>query len=117
VAFSAEGGRPGQVAVFGRHIIKWSIGPPIHQEADTMFEVLFIYPKVLARRRAGLAAADRGRYLAHCAGQSAAHGTLLAHELLVIAERIDATVRKSVPDRRSPPPGHGPVSRSGGAAR
>jgi integrase len=63
-----------------------------------MFEVLFIYPKVLARHRAGPAALDRERYLAHCAGQGAAHGTLLriARELLVIADRIDVTVGKSV---------------------
>jgi integrase/recombinase XerD len=63
-----------------------------------MFEVLFIYPKVLARHQAGPAALDRERYLAHCAGQGAAHGTLLriARELLVIAERIDVTVGKSV---------------------
>jgi hypothetical protein len=63
-----------------------------------MFEVLFIYPKILARHQAGPAAVDRERYLAHCAGQSAAHGTLLriARELLVIAERIDVTAGKSV---------------------
>ena len=63
-----------------------------------MFEVLFIYPKVLARHQSGPAALDRERYLAHCAGQGAAHGTLLriARELLVIAERIDVTVGKSV---------------------
>lgn len=63
-----------------------------------MFEVLFVYPKVLARHQAGPAAVDRERYLAHCAGQGAAHETLLriARELLVIAERIDVTVGKSV---------------------
>jgi integrase/recombinase XerD len=32
--------------------------------ADTMFEVLFIYPKVLARHQAGPAAVDWERYLA-----------------------------------------------------
>jgi integrase/recombinase XerD len=37
-----------------------------------MFEVLFAYPKVLARHQAGPAAADRERYLVHCAGQGAA---------------------------------------------
>jgi integrase/recombinase XerD len=42
-----------------------------------MFEVLFIYPKVLARHQAGPAAVDRERYLTHCAGQGAAYGTLL----------------------------------------
>src|SRR5262252_2746831 len=72
-----------------------------------MFEVLFIYPKVLARHQAGPAALDRERYLAHCAGQGAAHGTLLriARELLVIAERIDVTVGKighPIRDRRRP---------------
>ena len=63
-----------------------------------MFEVLFVYPKVLARHQAGPAAADRERYLAHCAGQGAAHETLLrtARELLVIAERIDVTAGKPV---------------------
>jgi hypothetical protein len=34
-----------------------------------MFEVLFIYPMVLARPQVGPAAADRERYLAHRAGQ------------------------------------------------
>jgi len=73
-----------------------------------MFEVLFIYPKVLARHQAGPAALDRERYLAHCAGQGAAHGTLLriARELLVIAERIDVTVGKighPIRDRRRRP--------------
>ena len=63
-----------------------------------MFEVLFAYPKVLARHQAGPAAADRERYLVHCAGQGAAHETLLriARELLVIAERIDVTAGKPV---------------------
>ena len=63
-----------------------------------MFEVLFAYPKVLARHQAGPAAADRERYLAHCAGQGAARETLLrvARELLVIAERIDVTAGKPV---------------------
>jgi site-specific recombinase XerD len=58
-----------------------------------MFEVLFSYPKVLARHQTGPAAVDRERYLAHCADLGAAHGTLLriARELLVIAERIDVT--------------------------
>ena len=63
-----------------------------------MFEVLFAYPKVLARHQAGPAAADRDRYLAHRAGQGAAHETLLriARELLATAERIDVTAGKSV---------------------
>jgi integrase len=63
-----------------------------------MFEALFAYPKVLARHQAGPAAADRERYLMHCAGQGAAHETLrrLARELLVIAERINVTAGKPV---------------------
>jgi hypothetical protein len=42
-----------------------------------VFDVLFVYPKVLARHQAGPAAVDRERYLAHCAGQGAAHGTFI----------------------------------------
>src|SRR5271166_6769906 len=63
-----------------------------------MFEILFAYSNVLVRHQAGPAAADRERYLAHCAGQGAAHETLLrvARELLVIAERIDVTAGKPV---------------------
>lgn len=63
-----------------------------------MFEVLFAYPKVLARHQTGPAAADRERYLAHCAGLGAARETLLriARELLAIAERIDVTTGDSV---------------------
>ena len=63
-----------------------------------MFKVLFAYPKVLARHQTGPAAADRERYLTHCAGQGAARETLLriARELLVIAERIDVTAGKPV---------------------
>src|SRR5215471_11733371 len=66
-----------------------------------MFEVLFVYPKVLARHRAGPAATERVRYLAHCADQGAARETLLriARELLVIAERIDVTADKSIGQR------------------
>jgi len=66
-----------------------------------MFEVLFVYPKVLARHRAGPAATERERYLAHCAGQGAARETLLriARELLVIAERIDIIPDKSIDQR------------------
>jgi integrase/recombinase XerD len=63
-----------------------------------MFEVLFAYPKVLARHQAGPAAADRERYLTHCAGQGAARETLLriARELLVIAEWIDVAAGKPI---------------------
>jgi site-specific recombinase XerD len=62
-----------------------------------MFEDLFVYPKVLARHRAGPSADARDRFLAHCAGYGAARGTLLrlANELLVVAERIDVNSGKS----------------------
>lgn len=63
-----------------------------------MFEVLFAYPKVLARHQAGPAAVERDRYLEHCAGQGAARETLLrtARELLVITQRIDVTAGNPV---------------------
>jgi len=63
-----------------------------------MCEALFVYPKILARHQAGPAATERKRALAHCAGQGAARATLLriARKLLVIAERIDVTIGKSV---------------------
>jgi hypothetical protein len=56
-----------------------------------MFGDLFVYPKVLARHRAGPSADARERFLAHCAGYRAVRGPLLrlANELLVVAERID----------------------------
>ena len=59
-----------------------------------MFETLFTYPAVLARHQTGPAAAERGSYLAHCAGQGLARETLLriARELLVVAERLDVTI-------------------------
>ena len=59
-----------------------------------MFEALFTYPAVLARHQTGPGSAERGRYLAHCAGQGLARETLLriARELLVVAERLDVTV-------------------------
>jgi hypothetical protein len=62
-----------------------------------MFEDLFVYPKLLVRHRAGPSADARERFLAHCAGYGAAHGTLLrlANELLVVAERIDVNSGKS----------------------
>jgi len=61
-----------------------------------MFEDLFTYPKVLARHRMAPAAADRERYLAHCADQGIARVTLarIAQELLVVAERLDVTANK-----------------------
>ena len=37
-----------------------------------MFETLFTYPAVLARYQTGPGSAERGRYLAHCAGQGLA---------------------------------------------
>jgi len=63
-----------------------------------MFEVLFAYPKVLARHQADPAAADRERYLTHCADQGAARETLLriARQLLVVAERIDVTAARPI---------------------
>ena len=63
-----------------------------------MFEVLFAYPKVLARHQAGPAAADRERYLVYCADQGAARETLLhiAQKMLVIAERIEVTAGKPI---------------------
>ena len=42
-----------------------------------MFEELFVYPKVLARHRAGPLADAREQFLAHCAGYGAARHTLL----------------------------------------
>src|SRR5664279_6637113 len=59
-----------------------------------MFETLFTYPAVLTRHQTGPGAAERGRYLAHCAGQGLSRKTLLriARELLVVAERLDVTV-------------------------
>jgi integrase/recombinase XerD len=63
-----------------------------------MFEDLFVYPKVLARHRAGPSADARKQFLAHCAGYGAARGTLLrlANELLVVAERIDINSGKTI---------------------
>ena len=59
-----------------------------------MFETLFTYPAVLARYQTGPGSAERGRYLAHCAGQGLARETLLriARELLIVAERLDVTI-------------------------
>jgi integrase/recombinase XerD len=56
-----------------------------------MFNILFHYPRVLARHRQGPSAEARERYLIHWADQGAARDTLLrmARELLVIAERLD----------------------------
>ncbi|MBI2290752.1 MAG: tyrosine-type recombinase/integrase [Betaproteobacteria bacterium] len=58
-----------------------------------MFERLFKYPRVLARHREGPLAEARERFLAHCANEDMAPGTLLriARELLVIVGRIDTT--------------------------
>ena len=58
-----------------------------------MFDVLFTYPKIRARHQTATGAAERERYLAHCASQGLARETLLriARELLVVAERLDVT--------------------------
>lgn len=66
-----------------------------------MFETLFTYPKVLARHLNAPAAADRERYLTHCASQGMAHATLAgrASELLVVAERLDVTAGRSFTQR------------------
>jgi hypothetical protein len=71
-----------------------------------MFEDLFICPKVLARHRAGPSADARERFLAQCAGDGAARGTLLrfANELLVVAERIDVNSARASRWRMSKPP-------------
>jgi hypothetical protein len=63
-----------------------------------MFEVLFIYPKVVARHQRGPSADAREQYLAHCASYGAAHATLcrFANVLLVIADRIDIDLRKTI---------------------
>jgi integrase/recombinase XerD len=59
-----------------------------------MFNILFHYPRVLARHQQGPSAQARERYLTHCADQGAARDTLLrtARELLVIAQRLDLTI-------------------------
>ena len=58
-----------------------------------MFETLFCYPRVLARHRAGPAAEERDRFLAHQAQVGAAPESLLrlASELLLVARRIDGS--------------------------
>ena len=63
-----------------------------------MFEELFVYPKVLARHRAGPLADAREQFLAHCAGYGAARHTLLclASELLLVAERMDVNSGKTI---------------------
>jgi len=63
-----------------------------------MFEVLFVYPKVVARHQRGPSADAREQYLAHCASYGAAHATLrrFANLLLVIADRIDVDLRKTI---------------------
>jgi integrase/recombinase XerD len=63
-----------------------------------IFDVLFHYPRVLARHRHGPSAQARARYLTHCADQGAARGTLLraARELLVIAQRLDLTTDRLI---------------------
>jgi integrase/recombinase XerD len=63
-----------------------------------MFNILFHYPRVLARHGQGPSAEARERYLSHCADQGAAHDTLLrtARELLIIAQRLDLTTDRLI---------------------
>jgi hypothetical protein len=63
-----------------------------------MFDTLFRYPAIVARHQGGRFAAARELFLNHCAGQGMAHTTLqrYAHELLVVAERIDITVGDAI---------------------
>jgi integrase/recombinase XerD len=63
-----------------------------------VFEILFQYPRVVARHRTGPSAEARERFLKHCVGQGLAGATLLLHarELLLIAERIDITIGETV---------------------
>ena len=63
-----------------------------------IFDVLFHYPRVLARHRYGPSAQARERYLTHCADQGAARGTLLrmARKLLVIAQRLELTTDRLI---------------------
>ena len=59
-----------------------------------MFNILFHYPRALARHQHGPSAQAREQYLTHCADRGAARVTLLltARELLVIAQRLDLTI-------------------------
>ena len=67
-----------------------------------MFNILFHYPRVLARHRQGPSAQARERYLTHRADQGAARDTLLrtARELLVIAQRLDLTTDRMISIRQ-----------------
>jgi integrase/recombinase XerD len=67
-----------------------------------MFNILFHYPRVLARHGQGPSAEARERYLTHCADQGAARDTLLrtARELLVIAQRLDLTTDRLISNRQ-----------------
>ena len=67
-----------------------------------MFNILFHYPRVLARHCQGPSAQARERYLTHCADQGAAHDTLLrtARELLVIAHRLDLSTDRMINGRQ-----------------
>ena len=64
-----------------------------------MFDILFHYPRVLARHCEGPSANERERFLSHCASGGAAHSTLvrLASELLLIARRIKLDDNRSIP--------------------
>jgi integrase/recombinase XerD len=63
-----------------------------------MFEQLFTYPRVLARHQTAPFAAERERYLQHCADRGMARDTLLyfANELRVIAGRLDVAAGKAI---------------------
>jgi hypothetical protein len=62
-----------------------------------VFETLFQYPAIVARRRIGQFAEARERFLNHCADQGLARATLQhAQRLLVVAERIDITIGEAI---------------------
>lgn len=63
-----------------------------------MFEILFEYPRVLARHRDASFADERERFLTHCADQGMARATLLriARELLVISSHIDLETQPQI---------------------
>jgi integrase/recombinase XerD len=67
-----------------------------------MFNILFHYPRVLARHRQGPSAQAREQYLTHCANQGIARDTLLrtARELLVIAQRLDLATDRMISIRQ-----------------
>jgi hypothetical protein len=56
-----------------------------------MFEILYRYPRVLARHLDAPAAEERDRFVTHCAETGAARESVLhlASELLLVAQRLD----------------------------